>query len=82
MNVDSLKTYNSINSITHHLANNNNIDIACIQETHNNNDDFIIKNGYAIYFSGFQNQPKSNSQIKGGVAIAIKENFVKMFIKF
>ena len=48
MNVDTLKTYNTINSITHHLTNNN-IDIACIQETHNNNDDYIIKNGYAIY---------------------------------
>ena len=76
MNVDSLKTHNSINSITYHLANNN-IDIACTQETHNNNDDFVIKNGYAIYFSGFRNRPKSNYRIKGGVAIAIKEIFVR-----
>ena len=75
MNVDTLRTQDSIDSVINNLQEND-IDIACIQETHNNRNDHIEKEEYAIYFIGEITSANSktiqNKTIKAGVAIAIK----------
>ena len=51
MNVDTLRTADSIDSLITNIQTNN-IDIACIQETHNNRNDHIERENYTIFFSG------------------------------
>ena len=56
---------------------NNNIDIARIQETHNERNDYLKKEKYAILFSGLDGKEhKSKTNIKAGVAIAIKNTLL------
>jgi len=75
MNVDTLRTPDSIDSVITNLQIND-IDIACIQETHNNRKDHIERESYTIFFSGEGDleisRPPQNKPIKGGVSIAIK----------
>ena len=51
MNVDTLRNTDAIDSVITNLQNNN-IDIACIQETHNNRNDSMQKEDYAIFSIG------------------------------
>ena len=51
MNVDTLRTLDSIDSVITNLQSNN-IEIACIQETHNNRYDHIERENYTIFYSG------------------------------
>ena len=44
MNVDTLRTPDSIDSVITNLQTND-IDIACVQETHNNRNDHIERGG-------------------------------------
>ena len=75
MNVDTLRTMDSIDAVLTNLHSNN-IDVACIQETHNNRNDHMERENYTIFFSGEkelgENNVQNNKPIKGGVAIAIK----------
>ena len=74
MNVDTLRTTDSIDAVITNLQTNN-IDIACIQETHNNRNDHIGRKLY-YFFSGEKEDDNTNSTkneiIRGGVAVAIK----------
>merc|ERR1712114_28330 len=47
MNVDTLRTMDSIDAVLTNLHSNN-IDVACIQETHNNRNDHMERENYAI----------------------------------
>ena len=51
MNVDTLRTMGSIGAVLTNLHSNN-IDVACIQETHNNRHDHMERENYTIFFSG------------------------------
>ena len=48
----TLRTNKAISDITRYLFGNK-IDIACIQETHKNQNDVITNNGYGLYFFGY-----------------------------
>ena len=50
-NVDAMRTQDSIDSVIINLQTND-IDIACIQETHNNRNGHIERGNYTIFFSG------------------------------
>ena len=50
-NVDTLRTTDSIDSVITNLQPNN-IDIACIQETHNSRNDHIERENYTIFSCG------------------------------
>ena len=50
-NVDTLRTMDSIDSLLTNLQTNN-IDIACIQETHNNRNGRKERGGYKFFFRG------------------------------
>ena len=74
MNVDALRTMGTVDSLITSLQAIN-IDIACIQETHNNRNDHMGRVNYTICFSGEDTddvKTTSNRPIKGGVAIDIK----------
>ena len=75
MNVDTLRTADSIDSLINNIQTNN-IDIACIQETHNSRSDHMGRENYTIFFSGEKEigntKNTTNKSIKGGVAIAIE----------
>ena len=78
MNVDTLRTADSIDSLITNLQTNN-IDIACIQETHNNRNDRIERESYTIFFSDEElgkTKLQQNKSIKAGVAIAIKTQLI------
>ena len=68
-----------IDKVTKHTKDHK-IDIACIQETHNNRNDHIERENYTIFFSGEEELGKTklqqNKSIKGGVAIAIKTQLI------
>ena len=63
MNVDTLRTADSIDSLINNIQTSN-IDIACIQETHNNRSDHIERENYTIFFSGEDELGKTKSQQK------------------
>ena len=75
MNVDTLRTIDSIGSVINNLQTDD-IDIACIQETQNNRNGRIGRGNYTVFFSGEndldKSKPLQNKSIKGGVDIAIK----------
>ena len=72
MNVDALRTMGAIESIITNLQTNN-IDISCIQETHNNRNDRIERGNYSIFFSGEDRKERTtNKPIRGGCAVIIK----------
>ena len=69
MNVDSLRTYEAIHNTIDNIKSNK-IDIACIQETHNERCDNIIIGDYEIYFGGcIESKINRKTTQKGGVAI-------------
>ena len=73
-NVDNLRTTESIDSLLYNLDTNN-IDIACIQETHNESIMAKTYNKYTIYYGGCVEIKPNNSNIisrRAGVAIIIK----------
>ena len=51
MNVGALRTADSVNTL-YRALHNLDIDIACIQETHNGRIDKKTAGGYLIYFGG------------------------------
>ena len=57
MNVDTLRTIDSIDSVITNLQVND-IDIACIQETRNNRNEHMERENYTIFFSGDKEQEK------------------------
>ena len=78
MNIDTLKKANAIGNLATHLHDRE-IDIARIQETHNDIAEMITRSGYGIYFSGQQDRPTTQNEhrtIRGGVAIAIKKEYI------
>ena len=56
-NVDTLRTMDSIDAVLTNLHSNN-IDVACIQETHNNRNGHMEREreNYTIFFSGEKEQ--------------------------
>ena len=77
MNVDSLRTNESIRKLALTLKEQN-IDIACIQETRNERNDTQEENDYIIIFGGNEEDTHittndKNLNLKAGVAIAIKK---------
>ena len=71
LNVDSLRTQDSIYSTIHNL-NTNNIDIACIQETHNDRIDSFSILDYTIFFGGcITNYENNIKTFNGGVAFIV-----------
>ena len=65
MNVDALRTYDAIRNTIDNIKSNK-IDIACIQETHNERCGNIIFGGYGIYFGGcVESEIKKNLLTKG-----------------
>ena len=74
-NVDTLRTNEAIESLLHNL-NQNNIDIACIQETHNESIEIKEYENYIIIYGGCAEIKSNNSNLisrKAGVAIAVKK---------
>ena len=87
MNVDTLRTKESIYALILNLESNK-VDIACIQETHNERNDNVDIGNYKIFFGG--NGKISDSihetkiNTKSGVAIAIRKtlsNNIKQVIR-
>ena len=60
MNVDTLRTMDSIDAVLTNLHSNN-IDVACIQETHNNRNDHMERENYNL-FSGEKEQGGNTKQ--------------------
>lgn len=77
----TLRTNDAVDTLIQKLKNND-IDIACIQETHNNRNDHIGKNNYTIIFNGeINNRKTSNEIIKAGTSIAIKTKLTDNIIQ-
>ena len=77
-NVDNLRTNESIESLEHNL-NQNNIDIACIQETHNEKKETEEKGNYIIIYGGCKvekNIINNTISRKAGISIAIKKTLI------
>ena len=91
MNVDRLRSAESIRTLAHTIRSLN-IDIACIQETHNDRIDTQIIGGYKIFYGGCNtkqnnNAPKSSENktedkipFQSVVAIAIKANLTNFIL--
>ena len=80
MNVDTLRTKESMDRLTQHLHNQR-IDIACIQETHNERTDAVASLEYTIYFGGNDTRNETiptqdDNTRRAGVAIAIKNSLI------
>ena len=80
INADSLRTNDAINRLTQ-VLHDNNIDVACIQETHNERIDTEERNGYVIFFGGNEVDEEIDNIIekesrKAGVAIILKKTLL------
>ena len=74
MNVDTLRTTGSIDSLITNLQSND-IDIARIQATHDDRSDYIEREVYTIPpIREANDEVINNKPIKAGVAIIIKQN--------
>ena len=81
-NVDTLRTKESIDMLLHSIEKNN-LDIICIQETHNEIMESVKYENYTIYYGGCEkttNDFTKKPTNKAGVAIAIKNNIVQNVI--
>ena len=78
MNVDALRANDAIYSTIDNISRNK-IDIACIQETHNERTDSIKINEYHIFFGGSDTLTNSNNNIShpGGTAIIIRQTLIQ-----
>ena len=80
INADNLRNKDSIERITD-LIKRKNIDIACIQETHNERTDTFEEQNYTFFFGGNDCNAENNNtddelNKKAGVAIIIKNTLV------
>ena len=83
MNVGNLRTKDAIWSFIFNCKTNN-IDIACIQETHNERNDNHTYGDYSIFYSASgkainninNNYNRWADNWRGGLAIIIKNNYV------
>ena len=82
-NVDTLRTVESTEALLHNLKTSN-VDIAGIQETHNENTESIKYENYTIYYGGCTLIKPNDTKIisrRAGVAIAIKNSIKENIIR-